>query len=592
SILEFDIVLNSIKTKSTLHTFINYFKNRNNIMSVPAECEVLVIGGGPGGSYTAAALAREGVSTVILEADIFPRYHVGESQLASLRPFLKFIDADAKFRNHGFTKKIGAAFKLNHNKREGWTDYIAAGGPEAYTWNVIRSESDELMFRHAGEQGAKIFDGVKVTGIDFVPSEKAEENAPVDPEVADPGRPVSASWSKKDGTTGSIKFKYIVDASGRAGIVSTKYLKNRKYNQGLKNVASWGYWRNSGKYGAGGPRDNQPYFEALTDASGWCWCIPLHDGTMSVGVVMRQDLSTSKKKAMGSPSGVEFYKESLKLAPNCLEILGKDANLSTEIHYASDWSYSAASYASPYVRIVGDAGCFIDPYFSSGVHLALASGLSAAMTICAARKGDCEEYTAAKWHSIKVAEGYTRFLLVVMSAMKQIRGQDEPVLSDWDDDGFDVAFDSFRPIIQGTADADVGGKLTQSEVTRTVDFCLKAFEQTKPEETDAVLKKLEAINGDGNVAAAPKEDLEKFTEDELRILNHIRARQMLRMEDTFNIDNFGKDAIDGFAPNLKRGSLGLVPQTENGRDKLKAPVVNLLRLVDDEPTMAAAVETM
>jgi flavin-dependent dehydrogenase len=166
---------------------------------------------------------------------------------------------------------------------------------------------------------------------------------------------------------------------------------------------------------------------------------------MSVGVVMRQDLSLEKKKAMGSPSGVEFYKESLKLAPNCLNIIGKDAELVSEMHHASDWSYSASSYASPNVRIVGDAGCFIDPYFSSGVHLALASGLSAAMTICAARNGEVDELTAIKWHSSKVAEGYTRFLLVVMSALKQIRSQDQPVLSDWSDDGFDVAFDAFRP---------------------------------------------------------------------------------------------------------------------------------------------------
>ena len=180
------------------------------------------------------------------------------------------------------------------------------------------------------------------------------------------------------------------------------------------------------------------------DASGWAWCIPLHNETMSVGVVMRQDLSVQKKKDLGSPSSTEFYKESLKLAPNVLEILAQ-GELSTDLKHASDWSYSASTYSSPYVRIAGDAGCFIDPYFSSGVHLAYSSGLSAAMTISAAMKGDCNELAAASWHSTKVAEGYTRFLLVVMSAMKQIRGGDQPVLSDFDDDGFDVAFDAFRP---------------------------------------------------------------------------------------------------------------------------------------------------
>lgn len=75
----------------------------------------------------------------------------------------------------------------------------------------------------------------------------------------------------------------------------------------------------------------------------------------------------------------------------------------------------------------------------------LSSGLSAATTICAARRGDCDESTAAKWHSNKVAEGYTRFLLVVLSALKQIREADEAVLSDFDEDGFDRAFAFFRP---------------------------------------------------------------------------------------------------------------------------------------------------
>ena len=411
-------------------------------MSVPAETEVLVIGGGPAGSYAACALAREGIDVTVLEADFFPRYHVGESMLASLRPFLHFIDLDSAFREHGFTKKIGAAFKMNHKKREGYTDYIKTGGPESYTWNVIRSESDDLLFRHAGKSGASIHDGTKVESIDF--SEPAGFDVPDEYKVHKLGRPSSAVWKKKDGASGSIKFKYLIDASGRQGLISTKYYKNRAYNQGLKNVASWGYWKNTDRYAMGTYRDNSPYFEALTDASGWSWCIPLHNGTHSVGTVQRQDLSVAKKKAAGSPSPVEFYKQQLQLTPGIIKILGQGEMVS-EVKHASDWSYSASEYASPYVRVTGDAGCFIDPYFSSGVHLAIASGLSAAMTICASRNNTMSELNAAEWHSKKVAEGYTRFLLVVMSATKQIRSGDEPVLSDWDDDGFDVAFEAFKP---------------------------------------------------------------------------------------------------------------------------------------------------
>lgn len=127
---------------------------------------------------------------------------------------------------------------------------------------MLRAEADDLMFRHAGKCGAGIFDEVKVDSIQFAPSEYQNETANSD--LPDPGRPVSASWSRKDGSSGQIKFDYLVDASGRAGLVSTKYLKNRKTNQGLKNIANWGYWKGAEDYAVGTPRQGQPFFEALS----------------------------------------------------------------------------------------------------------------------------------------------------------------------------------------------------------------------------------------------------------------------------------------------------------------------------------------
>ena len=185
----------------------------------------------------------------------------------------------------------------------------------------------------------------------------------------------------------------------------------------------------------------------LPDESGWAWLIPLHDGTTSVGVVMYQDFATSKKREASSSE--DFYLSSIALAPNIQKLL-KDGTLVSDLRSASDFSYSASSYASPYLRIVGDAGCFIDPFFSSGVHLAMVSALSAATTICAAIRGDCKEQEAAEWHSTKVADGYTRFLLVVLSAYKQIRSQNQPVLSDLGEDNLDRAFAHFRPGIYET----------------------------------------------------------------------------------------------------------------------------------------------
>lgn len=77
-------------------------------MSIPESCTVLVVGGGPGGSYAASALAREGVDVMVLEADHFPRYHIGETMLASLRHHLRFIDLEKTFDDYGFCHKVSS----------------------------------------------------------------------------------------------------------------------------------------------------------------------------------------------------------------------------------------------------------------------------------------------------------------------------------------------------------------------------------------------------------------------------------------------------------------------------------------------------
>lgn len=274
-------------------------------------------------------------------------------------------------------------------------------------------------------------------------------------------------------------------------------------------------------------------------------------------------MATEKKKKMAEPSSKGFYLESLEFVPGIKDLL-KNAELVSEIKSASDWSYSASSYAFPGVRIAGDAGSFIDPFFSSGVHLALSGGLSAATSISAALRGDCDENTAAAWHDKKTSESYTRFLLVVSSALKQIRSSDQPVISDFDEDSFERAFDLFRPIIQGQADADTKGKLTQVEISKTVEFCFRAFAHVSFEEKEALVKKLKALGHDGDAyeegnSKALDEIEKQLTPEEQAILKTLKGRRMVRPEDSLNIDNFLLDSIDGLGPRLERGNLGLQP---------------------------------
>ncbi|KAK6505858.1 hypothetical protein TWF481_007748 [Arthrobotrys musiformis] len=433
-----------------------------------------------------------------------------------------------------------------------WLKANPTPGPDGYAWNLIRSESDDLLFRYAGTCGAHIYDETSVQDIEFEPSASSS--------VTDL-KPISANWVRKvDGTSGSIQFRYLVDASGRRGLLSTKYLKNRKFNDNFKNVASWAYWRTEEIFGRGTHMEGSPYFEALEDCSGWAWFFPLHDGTRSIGIVQDQKMANEKKQSLGRPSTLEFYKECLKMAPKTRELL-KDAELVSDTKSASDWSYTASTYHLPNARICGDAGSFIDPLFSSGVHLAVTGGLSAAATIAASIRGDCDEATAGSWHSKKTVESYTRFFLAVSSATKQIRQQHEPILQNMSEEGFQRAFDLFKPIIQGTADADVENKWSKADISKTLEFCFRAFAHVPPEKKESVFQKLKHLGfssgNDANAVHGNLEDLRKhLTPDEIEILEILRSRRMVR-DDLFEMDSFTLDTIDGYAPNMVRGKLGL-----------------------------------
>jgi hypothetical protein len=190
------------------------------------------------------------------------------------------------------------------------------------------------------------------------------------------------------------------------------------------------------------PDDENASIDPISsDQSGWAWFIPLHDGTTSIGVVMNQAIYNEKVLVLKSSSLEDRYRCFLSLAPGLVKLLGcgrivqKEAvegqpgQLDLLIRSASDFSYSASSYGGPGFRLVGDAGgttfnipppyadnltskpsAFIDPFFSSGIHLAMTSGLSAAVSICAAVRGDCSEVDAAAWHTKRFSLSYTRFV--------------------------------------------------------------------------------------------------------------------------------------------------------------------------------------
>ncbi|KAK2464287.1 hypothetical protein APHAL10511_003744 [Amanita phalloides] len=596
----------------------------------PKHSRILVIGGGPAGSYAAAALAREGFQVTLFEATKFPRYHVGESLIPSIRHYLRYIGAEEKLLNHGFVCKPGSAIKFNQYKREGYTDFIALGHNNN-AWNVVRSEFDQMLLNHARSCGVSVYERTRVESISFCDR--------------DPTKPISATWSHTpppsppsppstpshspfrpcaeltDDATPSVsirgvtKFSYLIDATGRSGIMSTKYLKNRYFNASLRNVAVWGYWTNVGIYGKGTAREGAPWFEALTgeytdfilreyfnyqlsDESGWAWFIPLHDGTTSIGIVMNEGTynESAKKPLFPSPfvsehipsphasSTASRYISHLTLAPGLVNLVNPHGRLAQgSIRSASDFSYSAPSYSGNGYRIIGDAGAFIDPFFSSGIHLALTSALSAASSVCASIRGHCSEQLAAEWHSRRVAISYTRFQVVVLSAYKQIRAQNVDVLSDISEDNYDRAFAFLRPVIQGAS--DIGSRLSESELQKSLDFCVNLFNPTSSERhkwlsrsgrlgkelLDVTVPVMDPVILESALRVGQKscnstshlesEDSELSSDSERTsemrmMLRKINARRVVHSE--YAISNFELEPIDGYVARLEPGKLGLV----------------------------------
>lgn len=395
---------------------------------------------------------------------------------------------------------------------------------------------------------------------------------------------------------GTTTFTHLIDATGRAGLMSTKYLKNRHFNASLKNIAVWGYWRDVGGYGLGSKRQGSPWFEALTDASGWAWFIPLHNGTTSIGIVMNEKMYHSKIQlstpslfaSFATPGASDSamvlrYLSNLSLAPGVVLLISSTGILNEgSVRSASDFSYSAPIYAGKGFRIVGDAGAFIDPFFSSGVHLAMTSALSAAATICASLRGHCSEVEAAQWHTQRVSTSYTRFQMVVLSAYKQIRSQTIDILSDINEDNYDRAFSFLRPVIQGAS--DMGARLSETELQKSLDFCVNLFNPTTPEQHNRVYRRgdigkelldvasplvdpavfettlnvetsfASPSNFDSSDDSETSSDVEKDSETRM-VLNKINARRVVHSE--YAINNLEQEPLQGYVVTLEKGKLGL-----------------------------------
>ncbi|KAJ7656560.1 hypothetical protein B0H17DRAFT_373719 [Mycena rosella] len=332
--------------------------------------------------------------------------------------------------------------------------------------------------------------------------------------------------------------------------------------ESLRNTAVWGYWKDVKRYAEGTKKANSGWFEALTDETGWSWTIPRHNGTTSIGFVMHQNASNTKKGTVMAdgkkPTLTEHYLDQLQFVPGAKELVGENGKMIPgSIKSAADYSYSASRYSGDHFRIVGDAANFVDPFFSSGVHIAMTGALSAALTICASIKSEVAEETAQEWHDTKVGIAHTRFLFVVLGAYQKMHLQAYPILSDVNAKNFDEAFKMFRPVIYGLADSSK--ELTDAKVQEMMDTCRSFFDPYVNEEHVKAVRQrygTEVIQMESPVLGRQKiKDLVKDDADAERVLNKYDVLRVF--SDDVEATHMGRDPLLGYIATVKRGELGL-----------------------------------
>ena len=344
-------------------------------MAISDNPDVIVIGGGPSGSTASTLLAQHGLKVELFEREHFPRFHIGESLIPNTYRVLDRLGMLPKLKGSHFVKKYSVQF-VNQKGKLSEPFYFVDHRPHesSQTWQVRRSEFDHLMLNNARDHGVNVHEGARVLEVLF----EGDKAVGVRVKVGDqPEREVRA--------------KVVVDASGQSSMILDR-LNLREWDPVLKKAALWTYWK--GAYRDAGRDEGATMVLQTEGKKGWFWYIPLHDDIISVGVVAAHDYLFLNRPTKDYET---IYNEEVSRCPGLQPRLA-NATRCDIFRAQKEYSYRSKKVAGNGWVLVGDAFGFLDPLYSSGVLLALTSGMMAADCIADAVKcGDTSEGQLRKW---------------------------------------------------------------------------------------------------------------------------------------------------------------------------------------------------
>jgi len=322
--------------------------------------DAIIIGGGPAGATAGAILAEAGLRTLILERTKFPRFHIGESLMPESYWTFKRIGMLPKLRASNFVRKYSVQF-VTASGKESQPFYFDEMNPHecSMTWQVVRSEFDQMMLDNAREHGAEVWENANVTDVLLEPT-------PNDSLPRATGVIVNHGSRQH-----RISAKVVIDATGTSAMLSRK-LNLKRPDPKLKKASLFAHYK-------GGHRDPNPRDEGATlvlstkNQDGWFWYIPLPDDIVSVGVVGDIDRLITNRDTKPE----QTLEEEIQNTPSMVPRLANATRVS-QVYVLSDFSYSSRRCAGEGWILIGDAFGFLDPMYSSGVFLALKSGEMAA----------------------------------------------------------------------------------------------------------------------------------------------------------------------------------------------------------------------